>query len=342
MRKIELFQSQQITDLINSQELAIAEYALEKDFFVTKVLKVLAGINNENFDLIFCGGTCLSKAYGYLDRISEDVDIKVVAKPDKAFGKGKARALLSQLKVQTSQALVNAGFPEENVSVEAAMDGNAYVLIHIAYETFFEQGNDMRSQVKLELNYTELLQPKVKKSIGLLFDGMAGILTSPRFDVECVGPAQAFVEKLVSFPRRLALHIAHPERIFEPAMVRHLYDVYQILHADQTLVEQLVLLRRLMLTAMGKDAGDFASQHPEFLVDPVGELNRAMAMAGADSEIRASYDRFIKVMVYGATPPDFDKALSLFKRILELVMPPSNTNFMEVGQDRQDETDQFP
>ena len=33
--------------------------------------------DNKHFKLVFCGGTCLSKAYGILERMSEDVDFKV-------------------------------------------------------------------------------------------------------------------------------------------------------------------------------------------------------------------------------------------------------------------------
>lgn len=98
MKKIELIQSRRISDLINDLGLAIAEYALEKDFIVTKVLEALLAVKDENFDLVFCGGTCLSKAYGLLARISEDVDIKVVAKQGKVFGATRRRELLSRLK----------------------------------------------------------------------------------------------------------------------------------------------------------------------------------------------------------------------------------------------------
>jgi predicted nucleotidyltransferase component of viral defense system len=337
MRKIESFQSRQISDLINEQGLAIAEYALEKDFIVTKVLNVLAGLKNAHFDLVFCGGTCLSKAYGLLDRISEDVDIKVVTKPGKTFGSSKRRELLSELKKQTVQDLVAAGFPAENVKVEKALNGNSYILIHIDYESHFQQADDMRAHVKLELNHAELSQPKGSKSIGLLFDAMAGMSTSPRFNTECVDLAEAVVEKLVSFPRRLALHMAHPDREFEPAMVRHLYDVHQILAANPNLAQQDDLLKTLMLAAMDKDAKIFATQHPEFLHDPVGELNRAMARAESDPEIRARYDRFMTIMVYGESPPNFDKAIGVFKTALEVVMPPFGTRFLTRDQQSQAE-----
>lgn len=36
---------------------------IEKDYFVTQVINALAPIEDENFKLVFCGGTCLSKAH---------------------------------------------------------------------------------------------------------------------------------------------------------------------------------------------------------------------------------------------------------------------------------------
>lgn len=175
----------------------------------------------------------------------------------------------------------------------------------------------------------------VSKSIGLLFDAMGNVSTSPRFDIPCVDLVEASVEKLVSFPRRLAMHMSHSEREFEPAMVRHLYDVHQILVANPDLATKVDLLRRLLLAAMDGDAKSFAPQHPEFLLDPVGELNKAMARAETDPVIRAWYERFVKVMVYGDSPPSFDVAFGVFKGSLNLAMPPPNTRFLTRDQQLQ-------
>ena len=75
MKRINEAQRLQVLDVINELDLGISEFALEKDYLVTDALVSLAAINNSDFELIFCGGTCLSKAYGLLDRVSEDVDI---------------------------------------------------------------------------------------------------------------------------------------------------------------------------------------------------------------------------------------------------------------------------
>jgi predicted nucleotidyltransferase component of viral defense system len=81
MKKVAEETKLRIMDLISEQGLGIADFALEKDFIVFDVLRALSTLKHPNFDLVFCGGTCLSKAYGLLDRVSEDVDIKVVNKP---------------------------------------------------------------------------------------------------------------------------------------------------------------------------------------------------------------------------------------------------------------------
>lgn len=64
MKKVEVAFRDKILDLTLENDLTISEFALEKDFILTEVLQAISKINNENFNLVFCGGTCLSKAYG--------------------------------------------------------------------------------------------------------------------------------------------------------------------------------------------------------------------------------------------------------------------------------------
>ena len=51
---------------------------VEKDFWVCLVLDVLYhGVHEEHRQLLFKGGTSLSKAFGLIDRFSEDIDLVV-------------------------------------------------------------------------------------------------------------------------------------------------------------------------------------------------------------------------------------------------------------------------
>ena len=45
---------------------------VEKDYYVTRILYLLS---QKEIEIIFKGGTSLSKAYGVIDRFSEDIDI---------------------------------------------------------------------------------------------------------------------------------------------------------------------------------------------------------------------------------------------------------------------------
>ena len=51
----------------------------EKDYFVVQALKTISQVQSEPFEIIFAGGTCLTKAHEITNRMSEDVDLKVLS-----------------------------------------------------------------------------------------------------------------------------------------------------------------------------------------------------------------------------------------------------------------------
>ena len=55
-----------------SERTGIDESIVEKDYYVTMILKELV---QRNPNVVFKGGTSLSKAYHVIDRFSEDIDI---------------------------------------------------------------------------------------------------------------------------------------------------------------------------------------------------------------------------------------------------------------------------
>ncbi|HHE07943.1 MAG TPA: hypothetical protein ENL01_03475 [Chlorobaculum parvum] len=62
MRTITTDERQLILDVTGEGLTPLPAAALEKDVFVTEVLQRLTDIDAEGIQLIFCGGTCLSKA----------------------------------------------------------------------------------------------------------------------------------------------------------------------------------------------------------------------------------------------------------------------------------------
>lgn len=326
MKKVGEETKLRIMDLIAEQGLGISEFALEKDFMVFDVLLALSSLNHPSFDLVFCGGTCLSKAYGLLDRVSEDVDIKVVNKAGVTLKGNALKSELSALKKTISELLLSVGFSNGAIRINAG-DGNHYMELDATYESHFEQSPAMRANMKIELNHTSMTLPPTKREIGLLFDVLANIPRSSVIQMNCVDMREALVEKMVSFPRRLALWMHDKSRGFDKALVRHIYDVHEISTKMPDIASETEVLRPMMLSAMGKDAVDFATQHPGFVSDPVGELEKAMAHAAENSSIRDMFDEFVSVMVYAQRAPNFDQALERYMAILDALMPARGVSF---------------
>lgn len=55
-----------------SIKLNLSQLAVEKDFYITQAIQVLTQVQNDYFELIFQGGTSLSKGYQLVSRLSED------------------------------------------------------------------------------------------------------------------------------------------------------------------------------------------------------------------------------------------------------------------------------
>ena len=57
----------------------ISEAFIEKDWYTTQVIGLLADRQQDDFMLVFTGGTALSKAHRLIHRFSEDIDFRVLA-----------------------------------------------------------------------------------------------------------------------------------------------------------------------------------------------------------------------------------------------------------------------
>src|SRR5271170_7805584 len=100
-------------DLIEAtaQHLNLRPVFVEKDYWVTYVLENLA--TSEHRDkVIFKGGTSLSKAYGFIERFSEDIDLAILS-PDQ-YSDGKMKTLLKQVSADITKGLsIIEGHPAE-------------------------------------------------------------------------------------------------------------------------------------------------------------------------------------------------------------------------------------
>lgn len=78
MRTITAREYELIASAIGEGLTALPAGVIEKDLLITAVLQIVSTLESDGIQLIFCGGTCLSKAHGLIERMSEDIDFKLI------------------------------------------------------------------------------------------------------------------------------------------------------------------------------------------------------------------------------------------------------------------------
>ena len=105
---------------------------VENDWHVVKALKAIAAADTMPFRLLFGGGTALSRAHGLIQRMSEDIDLRIVGveKP--------TRGQLRKLRNTITQALLDAGFvfDPDNPAHRTTKHEGRYTIYQLALYAF--------------------------------------------------------------------------------------------------------------------------------------------------------------------------------------------------------------
>jgi hypothetical protein len=322
---------EKISDFEAESELSLPGFSLEKDYFVLDAITLIQALPaSPDFRFVFCGGTCLAKAYGILRRMSEDVDYKLVSSQATAhLPKTALRRKLSAFVKNVITSLEEGGFGKDSIT-RHSLDSNSYSSLDVEYESAFSKPSSLRPHLLLELNHSILRAPSETHKVGLLFDKLTSGSYQSSIEIECISLREALAEKLVSFPRRLALQLQKenndktldPSSGWDKALVRHLYDVHQIIQSTPKVESDTDDLVRIVSSVIANDAIEFKNQHTQFYLTPLAELNDALTWANGSSELKTQYDAFVADMVYGppANTPSFGEALGIFSRTLRITL----------------------
>ena len=299
-----------ITDLRSEGLTALQPGVIEKDLLVTEALQVAVNLHNPDIRPVFCGGTCLSKAHRLINRMSEDIDFKLVV-TEGLSRSGKKRAL-SRFKRQLVSALQEAGFEISPDGVRARNE-NKYIEIILGYKSQFEDVYSMRPEVKVELSALPPLLPTASFPVCSMMDELAG---KPRSDleIECIGYAETLSEKVLSFLRRTAEHRAGRTRgQYDERLIRHIYDVHSIITAHP----KMQLPVDHFAGVVAGDAAQFQNQYPEFAANAIGEMQKVLEeLKSGTGDFERYYGEFVDELVFGRKVP-FSEACSSFSRVAE-------------------------
>ena len=193
--------------LYSATETGFTASLIEKDYFCSLILDYLFGGQTE---LVFKGGTCLSKVYFDFYRISEDLDfiIPIASKTTKS----KRRSKITPVKpVIEELARIIPG-----INILSALTGHNQSKQYIGYLQYHSAVLDAVENIKIEIGLREpLLQPFDKKPVSTIATNPFSDLTLfPEFSVQVMNIEEALSEKIrAALTRR------------EPA-IRDFYDIH--------------------------------------------------------------------------------------------------------------------
>ncbi|HAI4257833.1 TPA: nucleotidyl transferase AbiEii/AbiGii toxin family protein [Escherichia coli] len=245
-----------VADALDIESVAI----VEKDYFVVDLLRLLKEIKPETHTLVFAGGTALSKAGISLNRMSEDIDIKLV--PTENFmqnGRDKRRKIRKEIVQIITDVIHNSDiFSLDNENARITRDEYRYNEISVRYPQTFAQVPCLRPFIKLELMESTLLEHPESRDIYSLVTELTGKGT-PVTAFPCATILSTQAEKLISMMRRTAAYLRNPEQQDDEFLVRHIYDNYCIVREKGVNVPVLKNFVQICIHAMVTSTHNFVA-----------------------------------------------------------------------------------
>lgn len=213
-------------DLIEAtaQELKILPLYVEKDYWVTCILKQLSKSKFSDV-AIFKGGTSLSKAYKIIQRFSEDIDLAVITN-------GKNSNQIKTLIREIEKDILCDNFQEIKEHKQVSKGSKFRKTVH-AYPKI-KKGNfgHANENIILELNSFAHPHPFSKKTITTyIHDFLLGKEESiikeyelNSFEVNVLDYRRTFCEKISAIAR--ASHESDKDYSSLKEKIRHIYDIY--------------------------------------------------------------------------------------------------------------------
>lgn len=240
-----------------SEKSGIEENIVEKDYYVTLILRELV---KRNPDVVFKGGTSLSKAYHIINRFSEDIDITF----SEHIGESRRKKVKYKLLKVISEEI---GLPISNWDkIESDKDYNHYDFV---YQTVSAAQNDvLRPYVKLETAFMSYSYPTEMREItSLLYEFLKDTDSDliKEYGLEPFAMKTQSVER--TFIDKLFAVCDYYMKGKTVRTSRHLYDIYKLrthIAIDEEL-KKLMWRVREHRSRMGSDIAPSAGMDVDIL-----------------------------------------------------------------------------
>lgn len=209
--------------LRTSDTFEIEQGIVEKDYYVTVFLKAIA---QKEPDIVFKGGTSLSKCYHIINRFSEDIDLNI--ETDSKPTQGQRECLKKNIVAVTQSFGFTVQNPDE---IKSRRDFNRYL---IDYQSTFDTGYLNRNLIVETAVFFRTYPTRKMNATSLIYDylnreGMDSLIAQYDlfpFEVNVQAAERTFVDKLCAIgDYYLSGTISEHSR--------HIYDLHKLLEIVQ-------------------------------------------------------------------------------------------------------------
>lgn len=265
---------------------------VEKDWHVVRALAVLRNVNIGDARLVFGGGTALSRAHRVTQRMSEDIDLKIISDAP------LSRPALRNLRDNVTGALQDAGFDFDpsNPAHRQSGNGSRYTVYRLPYVALLAGEGALRPEIKIETAVWPLRRPAVSLDVSSF---LAQAMNKPPEvpQMPCADLSEIVAEKFVALTRRVGAELADAGGSRDRTLVRHIYDIHAV--RDRVRPSDV---RSLILEIMADDVEAYGHQFPAYRESPVAETLRAVDGLASEERYARIYAEFVRDMVYGSAP----------------------------------------
>jgi hypothetical protein len=298
--------------------------AIEKDFWVTLVLESVFELEQAE-NMVFKGGTSLSKGWNLIQRFSEDVDLAIDRKAfgfDGKLGSSKRTRLRKAirefvLEKLTPELVNNLQEKGANVEVEVWESENSDEdpsTIEVRFPAVTESVKYLPPRVLIEINARSLIEPNEEKELTPLVGSVFSQLEIDLIPVKipCVLPRRTFLEKVFLLHEEFQ---KNPDEMRAERLSRHLYDVEAIMDTehgkealeDEELYMDIIHHRKHLTKISG--------------IDYKKHLPGTINLVPPDASIKQWKDDYRDMresMIYGDSV-SFDKLIERMKELMERI-----------------------
>jgi predicted nucleotidyltransferase component of viral defense system len=308
-----------------NNEIGLLPHSIEKDWWVTLALKAIF-LTKWKDNLVFKGGTSLSKAWGLIQRFSEDIDLamdrQVLGFPEEFVSKTQVTKLRKETSVfiatefrqELENRLLALGVPADQFKLsveESDVEDRDPQVLELGYHSALVPDAYIAERVLIEIGARSLREPSSNRDIKtILYEAFPDqSFAGEPFWIPTVDPKRTFLEKAFLLHEEFSKPI---EKIRHYRLSRHLYDLERLMdteHAtaameDKAFYAVIIEHRQHFNAIRGLDYSFHAPAHIMFI--PPDEVI---------GQWEADYATMRRVMIYGSS----HEFPVLMQRMLELL-----------------------